>query len=108
MVLSERINELFEVNSSYSWEGTLCQKQTHSIEKKRRKKGRGKGHSRGGWERKGKKVKMSLNDSFSIKFCSFSNAHSSFAASIDYIPDSAELIKRSAEQGRHYRAQERY
>lgn len=52
MVLSERINELFEVNSSYSWESTLCQKQTHSIEKKEGK--REKGRAGEGWERKGK------------------------------------------------------
>lgn len=57
MVLSERINELFEVNSSYSWESTLCQKQTHSIEKKReerREEGKGQGRAGEGWERKGK------------------------------------------------------
>lgn len=55
MVLSERINELFEVNSSYSWESTLCQKQTHSIEKKREeRREREKGRAGEGWERKGK------------------------------------------------------
>ena len=54
MVLSERINELFEVNSSYSWERTLCQKQTHSIEKQREEGKREKGRAGEGWERKGK------------------------------------------------------
>ena len=51
MVLSERINELFEVNSSYSWESTLCQKQTHSVEKKReerREEGKGQSSDRRG------------------------------------------------------------
>lgn len=59
MVLSERINELFEVNSSYSWESTLCQKQTHSVEKKREeRREEGKGQSRGVMGKEGKRRKL--------------------------------------------------
>lgn len=59
MVLSERINELFEVNSSYSWESTLCQKQTHSIEKKREeRREEEKGTAGGGMGKEGKRRKL--------------------------------------------------
>ena len=59
MVLSERINELFEVNSSYSWESTSCQKQTHSIEKKREeRREEAKGQGRGGMGKEGKRRKL--------------------------------------------------
>ena len=76
MVLSERINEHSEVNSSYRWECTLCQKQTHSIEQKREeRREEGNGQGRAGMGKEGKRrKKMSLSDSFSIKLCSFSSA----------------------------------
>ena len=53
-----RINELFEkINSSYRWECTLCQKQAHSVEKKRKEKKEGKreGKGREGTGKEGKR-----------------------------------------------------
>ena len=78
----------------------MSKADSFSREEKRRKKGRGKRAEQGrdGKGREKKKVKMSLSDSFSIKSCSFSSAHSVWQPPLMISLTQQELIKRSAEQ----------
>ena len=64
----------------------------------KREKGRaGQGRDGKGREKK-KKIKMSMSDSFSIKFCSFSSAQSVLQPPSTTSLTQQELIKRSAKQ----------